>query len=247
MRRLRSLLLVVALVAPLLAIGTGAAGGATPCDASPGTVLVRGRLTDAATGLPLDEVASVEFYEPDGTDIDGGGSDENGRWYGCFPPGDMKIKFVADSYRPEWWDDQPNLAAATVVSVPAAPSDPIVANAALTPKGKVLSGRVTNTAGRARFASVEIWRLTSAGWRPVDGIGNDPATGLWSFRVPHLGRYRISAGVDHHWARWYDNDTRLRFARVVVVTEATTFFSGLDIHVPYCTSPIICVPPGFYS
>lgn len=86
-------------------------------------MLVRGRVTDAATGLSLDEVTSVEI----------GGDLEDG-------------------------------------------------------------------------ASIAIWRLTAVGWRSIDGIGNDEATGLWSFRVPHLGRYRIAAYVDHHCAspaRWW--------------------------------------------
>jgi hypothetical protein len=246
-RRTRFLALTLALVAALMVAGTEPSASAAACGT--GTVMVRGRIFDAATGLPVTTASGVEFYAPDGSDIDGGSVDPDGRWYSCFDPNvnsAIKIRFVPDEYRPEWWNDKPNLGSADELAIPPVGSDPVVANAWVTPQGRVLSGRVTNLAGAPRFASVGIWRLTATGWRSIDGIGNDPRTGIWSFRVPVLGRYRISAHVDSHWARWYRSATRLRFANTVTVGLGTTFISGLDIKVPYChPAPTFCTPAGF--
>lgn len=110
-------------------------------------------------------------------------------------------------------------------------------------------GRVTNTAGQPKPASIIVWRLTSAGWREVDGIGNEMPSGRWSFRVPYLGGYRVSAGVDHHWSEFWHNKPRLSQGTIVNVTSSTTFISGIDIDVTYCSAstPDFCRPYGFTS
>ncbi len=242
MRRPLAVLLALVLLAGLAVAGAPTASAGT-CGG--GQVEVRGRVTDAATGLPLTQVTSVEVSDSGGP-FDGFATNpDTSRYSICLDPGTWFIKFVADDYRGEWWNNQPNFTVATEVVV-AAPG-PIVANAALTPVGRVLSGRVTNLGGVPKFASVGIWRRNPAGtWVSIDGIGNDMPSGIWSFRVPRLGRYRISVFVDSHWARWYDDDTRLRHARVVVVDEDTEFINGLDVRVPYChAAPDFCVPPGF--
>ena len=89
------------------------AGG--PCTGS--EVEVRGRVTDAATGLPLNEMTSVEIV---GVSLQVRGrlrhrSRQPLVLDRAWSPGTYKIKFVADSYRPEWYDDQPNLIGATVI------------------------------------------------------------------------------------------------------------------------------------
>lgn len=250
--RLRRVLLVSALLAaavvglPAAAQGEGAEGVPTCPD---GSVMLRGRIFDDATGLPVTTATGVEFSQPDGTPIDGGSADATGRWYTCFDQTEtaaVKIRFVPDEYRPEWWRDAANVNTATVVDIPAAPHDPIVLNARVTPQGRVLAGRVTNLAGQPRFASVGIWRRTALGWRPVDGLGTIGNTGIWSFRVPTFGQYRINALVDHHWGRWYRSVPRFVDATTVTVGPSTTFVSDLDIRVPYClTGPAFCIPPGF--
>jgi hypothetical protein len=237
-RRL-ALVLTTASLAGLIALGgaPARAGGVCPS----GEVQVKGRVTDAATGLPLDETASVGI-EPlgSGSPADGAATNSNSRYSVCLLPDTYRFTLLADSYRTD--------AAATADVVVADPG-PVVAHFALTPKGKVLSGRVTNLGGVPKFASVGIWRRNALGrWVGLDGIGNDMPSGIWSFRVPRLGRYRINAAVDSHWARWYDGDTRLRHARVVIVDEDTTFINGLDTRVPFChPAPDICVPPGFLT
>ena len=239
MTRPKVLLILAACTVALLLPAASAAARQPTCTP------VRGRVTDAATGLPLGEVTSVEIYL-EGAPYDGGATNTSSRWSACFPEGDYTIYFHADHYRPEWYEDQPDQASATVIH--AAGTSTIVANTALTPRGRVLTGRVLSMNGAPRDASVSIWRLTERGWRSIDGLGTDRATGTWSFTVPHLGRYRIAAGVDHYWSRWYDGDTRLRFARVVVVNEGTVFVNGLDIRVPYCgAAPVMCEPAGFLT
>ncbi len=237
------------LLAPLLLLGALAL---TPSPASAGTctggtVEVAGRVTDAVTGLRLAEVTSVEFEAVGGGAVsDGFGTLlPSSRWDDCVEPGDYTLSFHADSYRPEWWEDT-DIAHADVISI--TPSGDFTGlDAALTPRGRVLAGQITSVRGRALDASIGIWRLTSAGWRSIDGIGNDHATGRWSYRVPALGRYRVSAFVDHYSARWYDGDLRLRDARVLIVTASTDAITGVDIALPYCpasTGPP-CVPPNF--
>ena len=164
-------------------------------------------MTDAATGLPLSETTSVEIGGVSVKYEDGIGTNAASRWSTCLVPGTYKIKFVADSYRPEWYHDQPNVTLATVITV--APPGPVIVNEALVPRGRVIAGRVTNASGVPKFGSVGIWRRTSTGWRSIDGIGNDGATGWYSFVVPGPGRYRVSAGVDHHKARFATSATHL--------------------------------------
>ena len=181
MHRLAALLLALTLFGAGLAVTAPVALAGGPCTGS--EVEVRGRVTDAATGLPLNEVTSVEVVGVSFKYEDGFGTDPASRYSICLAPGTYKIKFVADSYRTEWFDDEANPIDATVID--ANGPGPVVANAALTPKGRVIAGRVTNMAGAPRFASIGIWRLTPGGWRSIDGIGNDMPQ--WHVVLPGAG------------------------------------------------------------
>jgi hypothetical protein len=241
MRPRSGLLLVFALAATaVVGLVPPAGAGPAPC------VEVKGRVRDLATGLPLAEVTSVELADAGGP-IDGFGTDENSRYSVCVVPGVYYIKFVADDYRPEWYHDQPNFASATPIAVTG--PDPIVVNEALVPRGRVIAGRVTNASGVPKFGSVGIWRQTSTGWHSIDGIGNDEATGWYSFVVPGPGRYRVSAGVDHHKARFATSATHLSAGRIITIGVATTFIDDVHVRVPYCPGPTddICVPAGFLT
>lgn len=242
MRHRLGLLLVLALAATAVAgLTTPAGAGPVPC------VDVKGRVTDAATGLPLSETTSVEIGGVSIKYEDGVGTNAASRWSTCLVPGTYKIKFRADSYRPEWYHDQPNVTLATVITV--APPGPVIVNEALVPRGRVIAGRVTNASGVPKFASVGIWRQTSTGWHSIDGIGNDEATGWYSFVVPGPGRYRVSAGVDHHKARFATSATHLSVGRIVTIGVPTTFVNDVHVRVPYCPGPTddICVPAGFLT
>jgi hypothetical protein len=245
MRRIFTSFLALTLFGGLfVTLAPSADAGSAACTGE--QVRVRGRVTDAATGLPLDETTSVEYYEPDGTPIDGDGTDGTSRWAECFDPGtQIKIKFVADHYRAEWWDDAPGQGSATTITVPG--PGPIVANAALTPKGRVIAGRVTNANGVPKFGSVNIWRLVGGVWKNIDGIASDAHTGWYEFVVPATGRYRVHADVDHHKSRFATSATHLSAGRVVIVGNATVFVNDVHVRVPYCPGPSasFCIPPGF--
>jgi hypothetical protein len=245
MRRIIPSFLALALVGGLF---TFLASPASAGDCPVGEVEVRGRVTDAATGLPLDVTTSVEIQGVSSPSyMDGVGTTPNSRWTTCLPIGTYKIKFVADTYRSEWSHNRPNEAAADVITVTG--PDAVVVNEGLAPKGLVVAGRVTNVPGAPKFASVGIWRLTSTGWKPYDGIGNDEASGWYEFRAPGPGRYRIMASVDHHWEQWATSASRMSRARTFTLNASTPLITNGHIQVPYCTSSSgeFCTPPGFLT
>lgn len=241
---------LLALVATLTVLGGSLFVSAAPAGAGgacgPGLVEVKGRVRDLATGQPVPETTSVGVYVA-GESIDGLGTDAASRWSTCLIPGSYQFDFSADSYRHEFFHDAADVGSATPVTVSL--PGPVVVNESLTPKGRVLAGRVTNAVGQPKFASVVIWRLTSVGWRAIDGIANDLPSGAWSFRVPMTGRYRVSADVDHHTSEFWNNKSRLSQATIINVTSATTFVSGINLSLAYCTSSAdeFCIPPGFYT
>lgn len=243
--RTRSALLAAVLVAGALAtVVPSAHAGPGPCSVS--EVEVRGRVRDSATGLPLAETTSVELSNAGGP-IDGFGTDAASRYSFCVAPGAYYIKFVADDYRSEWYHDQPSFAAANEILVTG--PDPVVVNESLVPRGRVIAGRVTNASGVPKFASVGIWRQTAGGWVGIDGIGNDEATGWYSYRVPGPGRYRVSADVDHHKSRFATSATHLSAGRIITIGVGTLFINDVHVRVPYCPGPTddFCVPPGFLT
>jgi hypothetical protein len=249
MPRLRHLLAAAVVVAGGLAApspptsgATGATGAEGACTG--GHVEVRGRVTDAATGLRLAEVTSVEYepsgVSPGGTPADGDATNANSFYSVCLLPGTYQFTYRADSYRV----DQ-----AAGLEIDVIGPGPIVRNIALNPRGRVIAGRVTNMRGVPKFASIGIWQRQASGrWHSLDGIGNHEATGWYSYRVPTAGRYRVSACVDFHTCQWATSASRLRHARTVIVGHSTMFINDVHVRVPYChAAPDFCVPPGFNS
>lgn len=239
-------MLAVALVGALFTLSSppASAGTVPPCD--PGETLLRGQLRDEATGLPI-QGAEINVHDDLGNGFDQVVTGANGRYQACYVDDTYHLLFTHDSYRSEWFDNSADFASSSAVVL--AGGEPVGASASLVPKGRVLAGRVTNLGGVAKFASISIWRRTPSGWRAYDNIGNDLPSGKWSFRVPGVGRYRVNACVDHHWCRWAESETRLRFARNLNVTASTTYLADVDIRVPYCTTGggAFCVPPGFLT
>jgi hypothetical protein len=241
MRRITFPALTLALLGALFTILS------PPAEAGPTCIEVRGRVTDAATGQPLNEVTSVGVVGVSLVYDDGLGTNGNSRWSTCLAEGTYKFSYFADSYRREWHHDAPNVGTATVVDVSG--DGPIIVNESLVPRGRVIAGRVTNMSGVRKFASVGVWRLTSTGWKSYDGIANIEGNGWYEFRAPGPGRYRINASVDHHWSRWATSETRLSRARTFVLGVHSTFIDDGHIRVPYCTTGggAFCVPPGFLT
>ncbi len=246
MRRLLVAVLAAAVALPLAAAAPASGGAAPPC--GPGETEIGGVVRDQATGLRLTETTSVGVQSTTTTYADGLGTVlPSSRWSGCVPSNDTyTISFFADNYRLEDYDDQP-VGSGTPVAVGTTAITNL--HASLLRKGKVLHGRVTNQAGRPLFASIGIWRQMPGGaWRSIDGEGNDLPSGRWSYRVPGPGRYRVSFAADHHWGEWHDNVTRLRHARVIVVTASTTSVTGIDGDLRFCTTADRqCFPFGFNS
>ncbi|HYF45109.1 MAG TPA: hypothetical protein VD926_02790, partial [Acidimicrobiales bacterium] len=180
MPRLRLLLVAALLVGAVAALTPAASAGVSPpCD--PGETEVRGRVRDAATGLPLAETTSVGVVGVAGTIYnDGIGTNSASRWATCLAPGTYTFGFSADSYRLEWFHNQTE---ATATHVPVSGTEPIIVNESLIPKGRVIAGRVTNMGGVPKFASIGIWQRQASGrWASIDGIGNQLPSGWYSFR-----------------------------------------------------------------
>jgi hypothetical protein len=246
MRRIGLSLLTLVLLGGITTTLAPSASAGGPCSES--EVQVRGLIVDASTNQPLDEVTSVELSTSEGAPVDGFGTEPNSRYSFCIEPGTYELKFVADHYRPEWWNNQFSQAAATDIVV--AGPGPVVASAALTPKGRVIAGRVTNLNGRVLPAGVAVWRRnpTTGRWFSYDGIANNEGGGWYKFVAPGPGLYRIAGYADHHTSRWYDNKTRLRFAQVINLTPAGTVVTNAHIKLPFCTTAeVICYPAGFNS
>jgi hypothetical protein len=246
MRRITFSLLAVTLLGGLFLLTSPSAGAGGPCSMS--EVQVRGLITDVSTGLALGETTSVELETTTGDPIDGFATEANSRYSFCITPGTYRLKFVADHYKPEWWNNQTTQPAGTdlVVTSPG----PVVANAALTPKGRVVTGRITNLNGRVLPAGVSIFRRnpTTGRWFAYDGIANNEGNGYYKFVAPGPGQYRIAGYADHYTSRWYQNATRLRFAHVFNLQGPTTLVTGAHIRLPFCTNAeVICSPPGFNS
>jgi hypothetical protein len=244
MRRIAFPILTLALLGGLFTFLTSSASAGTtpPCDG--GESLLRGVIRDASNDAAI-AGAEINVVDDAENPVDQVVTNGNGRYQACYPNGTYHLKFTAEYHRLQWYAKSANFESSSDVVLS---GETVVANAELTPKGRVLAGRVTNNGGVPKFASVTIWRLTPSGWRSYDNIGNDLPSGRWWFRVPAVGRYRVNACVDSHWCRWATNATRLRFARNLNITTADTYLTDVDIRTPYChAAPDFCVPAGFLT
>jgi hypothetical protein len=245
MRRLL-LITVLTLLAGVLVAPSPAEAG-FPC--APGQGQIRGRVFDNATGLPLPEVTSIGVHDSMGGDDGEATNPANSRFSLCLDPalGPYRLQFDADNYRSEWFHNRADEASADPITVTA--DETVIRNESLTPNGHTLTGVVTTERGRPVFASIGIYRRTAAGWRSIDGQGNHEASGRWSYSTNLTGRFRVNFFVDHHWAEWFEDANRLRFARVIVIRPETTIVRGINGTVRFCRAdtPDFCVPPGFNS
>lgn len=232
-------------VAILAALAVGLGGltavtaSADPCPA--GTFLISGTVTDEATGLPLTEVTSVGVSSVDGTYDDGLGTVLPGStWEGCVPPNDYRIAFFADSYNLEWYDDQPDEASATIVTVTA---DTTGLDAALRRLAFITGRVVDQDTGAGLFTSIG---LQSVDGTFNDGLGTDDA-GNFRIAAPGPGTYLLNFSSDYHWSEWWDNKKRRSQAAVITITSTTTEVGPVIVRLRRCsdTVPDFCIPPHF--
>ncbi|NOX22325.1 MAG: hypothetical protein GXP36_04415 [Actinobacteria bacterium] len=88
---------------------------------------ISGTVTEAGTGLPAVDVSAI-IYDETGTWLGSGMTNGFGQ-YTVFdlPPGNVKVQFLdgaIEYFETEWYDDQPDLASATVVSLPGGVNTP---------------------------------------------------------------------------------------------------------------------------
>lgn len=240
--RWKVVVLVLAMLAGLSILGVSA--GATDC--ATGSFEVSGAVTDAVTGLPLDRVTSVGIVLADGTPYDGEGTDLPASAFAtCLPIGDYKIAFNADHYFSEWFDQAPDPASATIISVVDGPVTGI--DAALQP-WPTISGRITDSrTGEPLFTSVGITNADTG--EGLDGEGTN-RNGEFSYVVdPRFLpiNVKISFAADYHWAEWYDDERRMSRATVITVTADSGYISGIDASLRPCGRPFpdFCIQRQF--
>ncbi len=89
--------------------------------------LMSGTVTEAGTGYPAFGV-SVNVYNETGTWLGAGATDGFGQYTVYdLPPGNVKVQFLdgaIEYFDTEWYDDQPDLASATVVTLPGGVNTP---------------------------------------------------------------------------------------------------------------------------
>lgn len=243
-RHVYSILMAALLTASLAAIPTAEGAHCAPAEFS-----VSGAVTDELTGLPLDRVTSVEYSLTDGTPYDGDGTDPaTSTFDSCLDAGSYIIRFFADDYYIEWYDDVATSGAATVITGLAGDHATDI-DAALTPY-PVITGRVTDSrTGAPLFTSVGL--TNAANGDGLDGEGTD-ANGVYRFVLnpdyyPVPGTYLVNFSADFHWSEWFDNAKKKSKATVISISADSGIVSGIDAELKPCgrPSPDFCIPGGF--
>ena len=183
---------------------------------------ISGVVTDEATGRPID--ACVEVRNLGEADRFGSSplgftcTDSDGTYLlSGLPEGDLAVSFFAEGYGTEWFDDQPDSASATPVSVTTG-NESTGVDAALEVGGSI-RGTLLNAATSevAPFEYVQVF--TMAG----DRIGFDQAgsDGIWEIGNLRTGSYKVEVQIgndfDHLAGGFYQGQIDLDSADPVAV------------------------------
>lgn len=187
--------------------------------------IVTGTVTDnAASPAPLADI-SVSVLSSTGSFITGATTPANGQYsIAGVPAGSKKVVFsdcAGGDYVPQYYDNQPSLAAANTVSVaPGATNAGI--NAEMVPAGKI-SGTVTNNAS-APLAHVCVDALNASTGTVIDNATTNP-NGQYTIGSLPAGPYKvqfIDCGQQGFIAQYYNNQDTFAAANPVSVTSGVT-------------------------
>jgi hypothetical protein len=227
--------------------GASEVSGATRIDVQPKTVVhgidiqvdrggsISGTVTAEATGEPIDACIEVRMLgEADryGFAPLGGVCTESDGSYlvDALPPGDVAVSFYAEGYGVEWYDDQPDSAHATPVSVVSGVETSGV-NAALE-----VGGSIRGTLFSAATGEPVPWEWVQVFTMAGDRIGWDQAgaDGIWEIGNLQTGSYGVEVQVefdDTLASGFFDGEIDLASADPVAVvggerTEIVEFLPG---------------------
>jgi hypothetical protein len=197
-----------------------------------------GKVTDASTGLPMDDVY-ITVYDlvgnlvSTGYTIPGGGPNGPGTYTTTpgLPSGSYRLRFVSgennfpyQSYAYQFYRNQTTLASANPITVTARQKISGV-NASLAPGGRI-TGTVTGTIVPPSGCVVEVYDVN--GWQAGRVVIDD--TGAYVASHLPTGRYRVKFTVFPPWdyppcpyaSQYYNNKTTLDQADWITVTVPTT-------------------------
>ena len=182
--------------------------------------------TVTAEGVPAEEI-SVVAYDDQGESVARRWTDSDGRYELAVPPGgSYRLSFIDEerqTYRGEYWNDQPTLAAATPISV--GTSDVTGKNADLI-RNPTIRGTVTNEGlDEIEGAYVDVYRLVGGTYQQV-GHFNSGVDGRYQAPVEAGGTYKLKFGGRGYEDEWFDGAATEAAATAIPVTTTLT---GRDV------------------
>lgn len=197
---------------------------------------IDGHVTDLS-GSPLAWIW-VELYDANGEVRGRTTTDISGAYlFGLLREGSYKLRFFSGddvrNYAEEWFDDKPDFASATPIALTKGATSH--ADAALAP-GAVITGRVTDTAGRPVWAQIQLDGATdpwgNRRWTNTDSNG--------VYRLARLGpgTYKVLFGsLESGLAgEWYDNK-RDQASADPITLAASEVRTGIDAALRHYLTP----------
>lgn len=200
---------------------------------------VRGKVTSAETGNPLEGVAVTVFDVNSGESVAYASSDRNGEYTTSgIASGTYSVMFrapsSASSYLYEWYNDKSTEAQAERLSL-TAPNAITGINAALA-KGGQISGRVLAADSNAPLPDVYVY-VYDAVTNEYVAYGRTDATGAYTTAALYNGSYKLlfrpnSSGESASYALGWYADKLDRGVADAVTVSTSTLLTGYDIKLP---------------